>query len=171
METKRYEVVIKTAVGESDKAVGKQEIKGAEKREKESLTNAEVLASKGKELKATIGTIAGLYATSQLVVQPIMREKVNMSVLTGDIVQAKNFQRTQNNVNKIVGKGMEIASIGATFLISRTAGFVALGMSVSKEISSGVNRYQNNKMMEAKAEIDSFINSYDRARMSNLIRG
>ena len=36
--------------------------------------------------------------------------------------------------------------------------------------SSGVNRYQNNKMMEAKAEIDSFINSYDRARMSNLIR-
>lgn len=170
METKRYEVTIKVPVGESDRTVGQQEVKKASENKKETLTNAEVMANKGKQIKATIGTIAGLYASSQLVIQPIMREKVNMAVISGDIVQARNLQATQANVNKVIGKGMEVASIGATFMVSRTAGFIALGMSVVKEVSGAVNRMQSNRMIEAEREIQSFISSYDRARMTDRIR-
>ena len=84
----------------------KQEIKG--KKRKESLTNA-VLASKGV---ADNRNYRRAICDKSLVIKPIMREKV-MSVLTGDIVQAKNFQRTQNNVNKIVGRDGN-GKIGAT---------------------------------------------------------
>lgn len=170
MEIKRYEVIIKGAIGESDRTtVGEQEEKKS--RERKTQTNEDVLAGIGKGVKTTIGIIAGMYAMSQIVIQPIMREKANMSILTGDIVQAKNLQRINANTNKLINKGMEVAGIGATFMMSRVMGFVALGTSVVKEISGVVNRGQNNRMLEAQNTIDSFISSYDRSRMSDLIRG
>lgn len=169
MEIKRYEVVIKGAIGESDRSIGEQEQVKAQ--ERKSKSNEDVTKdSFSKGLKSTVGAVASLYASSQLVVQPIMREKVNVAVLSGDIVQAKNLQRINSNVNTAINKGMGLASIGIAFSVDVGLGFMALGTTAVREISSAVNRSQNNRMIEAQNDIDSFINSHDRARMSGLIR-
>ncbi len=167
MEVKRYEVVIKGAVGDRE-TVGDKEQRASAEGKKQAKSNEDVIA---KGFKTTVGAMATIYGMSQLVVQPIMREKVNMAVLTGDIVQAKNFQRQQANVNKVINAGFNVATIAGAFMMSRTLGFIALGSSVVREVSGGINRYQANKMIEAESQIDSFINSYDRAKMSKLIRG
>lgn len=166
---KRYEVVIKGAIGESDRTIGEQEIK--KEQERKSKSNADVTAGGfEKGAKATVGAIASLYASSQLAVQPIMREKVNVAVLSGDIVQAKNMQRINANTNMAINKGMGLLGIGISFGVNVGLGFVALGTTGVKEISNGINRMQNNKMVEAQSEIDNFIGMHDRARMSGLIR-
>ena len=45
-----------------------------------------------------------------------------MATITGDIVQARNLQRTYNQVNKFVGVGFEIASIGVATMINPVLG-------------------------------------------------
>lgn len=167
MEVKRYEVVIKGAIGESDKTVGEKEQEKAKER-----TNAEKTTDDfSKGLKRTVGAMASIYSASQLVVQPIMREKTNIAILTGDIVQAKNLQRINTNVNTIIGAGFDLMTIGVASFVNIGLGLMALGTTATKYISQEINRSQNNRMIEAQNTIDSFIKSYDRARMSTLIRG
>ncbi len=165
---KRYEVVFK-GFADKEVSIGEQEQKKAQ--ERKSKSNKDVTSGDfSKGLKATVGAVASLYSASQLVVQPIMREQTNIAVISGDIVQAKNLQRINSNVNMAINKGMSLAGVGIAFSVNVGLGFIALGTTAVKELSGAVNRYQNNKMLEAQSEIDSFINAHDRARMSGLIR-
>lgn len=167
MEVKRYEVrVIGAKDKESVQAVGKKE-----ETKRQTKTNEEVSKTDfSKGLKTTIGAMASIYATSQLIVNPIMRQKSDMAALSGDIVQAKNIQRTQARVNQTVNLGFTALGIAAAFIVNPMLGAVTLGGSVTKEISSGINRVQSNRMLDNEVAIDSYINAHEQVRMTKLIR-
>lgn len=167
MERNIYEIRVR-GLKEREETIGKKEETQAEKREARSnvKTNADVVKTDfSKGAKKTIGALASIYAASQLVAQPIMRDRVNMATITGDIVQARNLQRTHNQVNKFVGVGFEIASIGVATMINPVLGGLALLGSGVKHIQTAIQIEQNNAMIKANNDITNFINTYESQRM------
>lgn len=166
-----HEILIKDLVskdGEQQTAIGKKEVI------KESKSNAEVTnqqTSIGKGVKRTIGTAATVYGASQLVVQPIMRNKINMASVSGDYVQADNLAKTNALVNQSVGIGMEIAGIGAAFAVNIGLGGVALLGSFTKHTTQAVSRHQTNNMIAAENNINNYLQGYEQNRFIDMKKG
>lgn len=132
-------------------------------------SNAEVQdKSLGKTAKAAIGTVATIYATSQLIVKPLIRNETDKLAISGDFVQAEAIQRVYNNVNQAVGLGMEAASIAVAFMINPMLGGVALMGSGIKHITAEINRRQDNQLIAGLNKVDNFVYAYDRARMIDV---
>lgn len=152
-----------------------QVISNTEKRKSEPQLVKETKEITERDLsgsfKKTGATAATIYAASQLVVNPIMREITNEAAITGDFVQAANIQRTQMMVNRAVNYSLEIAGIiGATLINPALGGVMLLGSS-SKLIQQGISRDQTNRALEAKNNFDNYLNSYESSRFINVKAG
>lgn len=154
---------------ESSSVVSASEIKKAEQTSKP--TNEIVSQDISKGFKKTVAAAATIYATSQMVVNPIIRENVNRATVAGDYVQAASIQRSQAIVNKSVGIGLEVAGIVGGFLVNPVLGGVALLGSVAKHTQQHIAREQNNRALRASNNIDNYINSYESARFIDVKAG
>ena len=169
MERNIYEIRVRGLKDrEEQTTIGKKETKEAEKREAKSnvKSNAEVVKTDfSAGVKRTVGALASIYAASQLVAQPIMRDRVNMATITGDIAQARNLERMNNQVNKFVSLGFETAGIGVALMINPVFGGVALLGSGVKLAQESIQREQTNNMIRAQNSIRNFVNTYESNRM------
>lgn len=145
-------------IDEKKKAIGKDTAA-------KTKTNVEII---GKKAKAAIGVVATVYATSQLVVRPMLNDMMNSAMASGDMVKAQAIQSTYNNVNKVVNLGMEVAGIAAAFMINPVVGGFALLGSVAKHTTEAINRNQNNHFISEMNKVDNFISTHDRNRMINV---
>lgn len=170
--TKTYELKITKPIDDSiqEKEVIKKEIASG------TISNVETneqIVSPGitSGVKKTIGTLATVYATSQLALQPIMREKTNKAAISGDYVQSENIRIRNAEVNKYVGLGFEVASIAVATMVNPVMGGVALAGSVVKHTQQAINREQQNRMINANANIESFINGIESSRFIDVKKG
>ena len=121
--------------------------------------------------KKTIAVAATIYSTSQIVVNPLLREMTNQASVSGDYVQATNIARTQAIVDKSVNLGLEIATIGIATLINPALGGAALLGSVVGHTQQAIGRNQANRAMENKNNIDNYLTSYESSRFINIKAG
>lgn len=162
--------VMPKEITEQSKTIATREERATTKKESRSSENI-VAPDLSSGFKTAISTAATIYATSQVVINPIVTEYINKASVSGDYVQAANIARTQANVNRYIGLGMEIAGIGAAFLANPILGGVALVGSVSKHIQQGISREQRNRVIRETNNIDNFITSHESARFVNVRAG
>lgn len=119
----------------------------------------------------TISAGATIYASSQVIVNPLLKEQVNRAAVAGDYVQSANIQRTQQRVNQYVNLGLEVGLIAGTFLVNPIlAGGMALG-SVSRHTQQAISRNQQNRALKHANDISNYINSFESARFVDVKAG
>lgn len=162
-------IMPKEALGENQKTIANRTMRDSELDIKSN--NEIVNRDLSSGFKKTVSTAAVIYATSQMVVQPMVRENVNRATITGDYVQAASIQRTQQIINKSVGLGLEVAGIVGAFMINPVVGGVALLGTATKYVQEGIAREQQNRLINAENNINTYINSYESARFIDIKAG
>lgn len=122
-----------------------------------------------KGFKKTVGTMATIYASSQLVVQPIIRENINVATASGDFITAQNIAITQALVDKGVGVSFDLMAIAGGFMVGGVVGGAIAGGGVAtKYITQAINREQNNRLLNNLNNTNNFINSYEASRLAGV---
>lgn len=135
-------------------------------------TNEEITSTDvSKKFSKAISTIAVVYASSQMVVNPILQENINNASISGNYVQAEAIRRKQQTVNQFINLGLEGATLGVLALTMSPlaiAGGVGLGLKYGQQ---AIKREQANRAMQAVNNIDNYINSYESSRLINVKAG
>jgi hypothetical protein len=118
-----------------------------------------------------VAITASVYAASQVVVNPIFQENINMASVAGDYVQAEAIRRTQQTTNQMINLGLEIGTAVGLFIANPALGLGAGVVTGAKYIQQGFNRNQANRARKEMNNTDNFINSYESSRLIDVKAG
>ena len=118
-----------------------------------------------------VALTATVYTASQVVVNPIFQENINMASVAGDYVQAEAIRRTQQTTNQMINLGLEIGTAVGLFLVNPALGLGAGVVTGAKYIQQSFNRNQMNRARNLMNNTDNFINSHESSRLIDVKAG